>query len=311
MDNQIESFLLYIARKNTGSSKTDYNYRIDLMRFKEFCQDQGIESFDQVERKHILQYLSLLKSGRFGSQALSNASLSRALSSLRSFYKYLNNYCDIEAYPLAKIKNPSSGKRLPEFLSVDQMDELLESIDTNEGFGLRNKAILEMMYACGLRVAEVTDLRLSKIDFENQIVIVHGKGDKERMIPFHSAAKEIVLEYIDCQRDELLKGKKSDILFVNNRGKALTTRSIQLILDEIAMKTNLHMKVHPHMIRHSFATHLLDNGADLRIVQELLGHENLSTTQIYTHVTLDRLKDTVRKTHPRSLNKAEIKGENE
>ncbi len=303
MDEQIEAFLLYIARKNTGSDKTDYNYRIDLMRFKEFCVRQGIDSFEKVERKHILQYLSMLKSGKFGNQTLSNTSLARSLSALRSFYKYLNVYYELDVYPLAKIKNPSSGKRLPEFLSVDQMEELFESIDTNEGYGLRNKAILEMMYACGLRVAEVVELKLSKIDFENQIVIVHGKGDKERMVPFYSTAKETVMEYIDCQRNSLLKGKKSDILFVNNRGNALTTRSVQLMLDEIAKKTSLHMKVHPHMIRHSFATHLLDNGADLRIVQELLGHENLSTTQIYTHVTLDRLKDTVVKNHPRSLNK--------
>lgn len=303
MDDQIESFLLYIARKNTGSDKTDYNYRIDLLRFKEFCNQQGIDSFEQVDRKHILQFLSMLKSGQFGNQSLSNSSLSRSLSALRSFYKYLNNYYELDIYPLAKIKNPSSGKKLPEFLSVDQMEELLESIDVNEGFGLRNKAILEMMYACGLRVAEVVDLRLSKIDFENQVVIVHGKGDKERMVPFYSTAKDIVLEYLDCQRDLLLKGKKSDFLFVNNRGSALTPRSIQIMLDDVAKKTNLHMKVHPHMIRHSFATHLLDNGADLRIVQELLGHENLSTTQIYTHVTLDRLKDTVVKNHPRSLNK--------
>lgn len=303
MDEQIESFLLYISRKNTGSEKTDYNYRIDLTRFKNFCIEHQINSFEKVERKHVLQYLSMLKSGYLGNQPLSNTSLSRALSALRSFYKYLNNYYEIESYPLAKIKNPSAGKRLPEFLSVDQMEELLESIDTDEGFGLRNRAILEMMYACGLRVAEVVDLRLSKIDFDNQIAIVHGKGDKERMVPFYTAAKEAVMKYINYQRDILLKGKKSDILFVNNRGQALSTRSIQLMLDEIVKKTNLHMKVHPHMIRHSFATHLLDNGADLRIVQELLGHENLSTTQIYTHVTLDRLKDTISQSHPRSLNK--------
>lgn len=301
MEEQIEAFLVYIARKNTGSAKTDYNYKLELDRFLRYCMMQNISSFQDVERKDIMRYLSELKSGDLTQTPLSNSSLSRTLSVLRSFYKYLNIYEGIDHYPLTRIKNPSAGKKLPEFLSVDQMEELLESIDINAGYGLRNRAMIEMMYACGLRVSELIELRVSRIDFENQVVIVHGKGDKERRVPFYSEAKAIVLQYMLKQRPSLLKGKQSDILFVSNRGAALSARSVQLILDEIQKRSNLSIKLHPHMIRHSFATHLLDNGADLRIVQELLGHENLSTTQIYTHVTLDRLKETIVKNHPRSI----------
>ena len=189
-------------------------------------------------------------------------------------------------------------KKIPEFLFYDEMIELLESIPLDTDENIRNRAMFEMMYACGLRVSEVVSLKIDDIDLNDQIVRVVGKGSKERIIPFYDEAKEYLILYLNKVRKKMCTDKERNC-FLNLKGQPLTTRGVQYILDKVVLKSGLLLKVHPHMFRHSFATHLLDNGADLRIVQELLGHSNLSTTQIYTHVSKEHLKNTYKKAFPR------------
>ena len=177
--------------------------------------------------------------------------------------------------------------------------QLLDVFDLENPIELRNRCILETMYACGLRVSEATSLKMSNVNLDENYLTVIGKGDKERMIPFYKRCSNLLKKYKNESRPIFVK-EENDILFLSNRGKGISNRSVQLMLQDAANKAGIKNNVHPHMLRHSFATHLLDNGADLRMVQELLGHENLSTTQIYTHITVDRLKKAVKKAHPRS-----------
>ncbi|MEI7668000.1 MAG: tyrosine-type recombinase/integrase, partial [Erysipelotrichaceae bacterium] len=197
------------------------------------------------------------------------------------------------------LKTPKKDKSLPDFFLFDELNNLFESFDLNQAEGLRNRAMFELMYASGLRVSETINLTLNQIDFEQRILRFIGKGSKDRMVPFYSDAGDLVRQYITNARPELMKGLNHYYVFVNHNGGKLSARGLEFILSSACIKAGLQKSVHPHMLRHSFATHLLDNGADLRLVQELLGHKNLSTTQIYTHVTLDRLKETYLKAHPR------------
>ncbi|MDO5121603.1 MAG: tyrosine-type recombinase/integrase, partial [Erysipelotrichaceae bacterium] len=240
-----------------------------------------------------------LRSGDITGNRLSNASFSRHLSSLRSFYKYLYQYHGIISNPLQGLRGTSSRRKLPEFLTFDQMETMLNSFDLSKPSEVRDRCILETMYACGLRVSECAGLKLSRVHLGEHYLSVIGKESKERMVPFYPRAGQLLAVYIKEVRPLYMKDDH-DFLFVNQKGKPVSVRMIQMLCESTGEKADLPVHVHPHMIRHSFATHLLDNGADLRIVQELLGHETLSTTQIYTHVTEDRLRRVVDKAHPHS-----------
>ena len=293
MNNWIEKFIEYNSQINTNSDHTKDAYKRDLYKFKDYLEQEGI-LFDDVDREIILTYISYLRLECH----LKNASVARRISSVRSFYRYLGEFYGLSNNPFALVKLGKKEKKIPEFLFYSEMIELLESIELDGDENIRNRAMFELMYACGLRVSEVVSLKIDDIDFTDQILRVVGKGNKERIIPFYDGAKEYLVLYLNSVRKKMCTDKERTC-FLNLKGQPLTTRGVQYILDKVVLKSGLLLKVHPHMFRHSFATHLLDNGADLRIVQELLGHSNLSTTQVYTHVSKEHLKNTYMKAFPR------------
>ena len=297
----LDRFLNYINLSRTGSKDTEDAYRRDIERFIAYLEERGIDNFDDVTKEIFSEYVTRLRSGDIGGTPLSNSSYARNLSSLKSFYKYLNRSEDIKNNPVRLFKGVASRRKLPEFLTFEQMDTMLNSFDLSKPAELRDRAMMEVMYACGLRVSECAGLEINKINLKDSFLSVIGKESKERMIPFYPRYRKVLELYINEARPILLKGKNDPgILFLNQQGKPISSRSIQNVCEKRGEVANLNIHVHPHMIRHSFATHLLDNGADLRVVQELLGHENLTTTQIYTHVTQDRLQRVVDEAHPHS-----------
>ena len=299
MEELIEDFILFIHRRGSGSEATADSYRRDLLRFTEYLKEREIDSFGQVDKNIMLDYITLLRSGKITRSKISDTSFGRMLSTYRSFYHYLNRYRQIKVNPTKGLKAPKVGRSIPEFLTFDQMMTLLDSFDLNDPVQLRDRVIIETIYACGLRVSELCSLTLQDLDLEERIVTVIGKGDKQRIVPFYNRLKNLLIRYLGEYRDVHVKPEQQ-ALFISQRGTKLTCRAVQMILNKAQVNSGLSQGLHPHMLRHSFATHLLDNGVDLRTVQELLGHSSLSTTQIYTHVTADRLKKTVDEAHPHS-----------
>ena len=296
-DEVLERFLNHVEISRTGSKDTQDAYRRDVSRFLGYLEDEKITSLEKVDKTVISDYVLKLRSGEFGTKELSNASYARNLSSLRSFYRYLNRYEGIENNPVRQFRGSAPRRKLPDFLTFDQMETLLNSFDLNEPVDIRDRCVIEVMYACGLRVSECASLQVSRIRLSEGYLSVIGKESKERMVPFYGRCGKLIELYLKEARP-LFKQEPTDILFLSQKGTPLSTRAIQNICSKRAEAAGLSVHVHPHMIRHSFATHLLDNGADLRVVQELLGHENLSTTQIYTHVTGERLRKAVEQAHP-------------
>lgn len=295
-----QRFLDYINQLNTGSKHTLEAYERDIDDFIAFLNEEGITSFEHTDRIVVMNYIASLRQRDGVSGAMKNTSIARKLSSLRSFYRYLNEFIGIQENPFLYVKGPKISRRIPEFLFYDEMELFLSSFDLQKDVDLRNRALFELMYACGLRVSEIVALRLEDIDFIDQVVHITGKGDKQRIVPFYDMAKEILLHYIEEVREKWIQKEKHSIVFINQRGKGLTTRGVQYLMQKQADALNMSIHIHPHMFRHSFATHLLDNGADLRLVQELLGHSSLSTTQIYVHVSQERLKNVYIQAHPRA-----------
>ncbi len=296
-DEYLEGFLRHTALSGTGSADTQDAYRRDVGRYLTWLEECGIGSFEEVTKADIAAYITGLRSGEFGGKQLSNSSYSRNLSSLRSFYKYLYQFHGVSNNPLRGIRGAARKRKLPEYLTFDQMETILNSFDLRDPVQIRDRCIIETMYACGLRVSECAGLRISMIDLPNGFLRVIGKENKERMIPFYRREGQLLKLYLEKARPGFIR-EDHDILFVNRSGRPISVRAIQNICESSAEQAGLSVHVHPHMIRHSFATHLLDNGADLRIVQELLGHESLSTTQIYTHLTEERLRKVVDSAHP-------------
>lgn len=295
MNELVERFLTYTDQINSGSLHTKEAYQRDIHEFMDYLASEGVSSFGDVDRILVMNYV-----GKLREQRMKNSSVARKLSSLRSLYRYLNEYVGIQENPFLFVKSPKSSRRIPEFLFYDEMEMFLSSFDIEDEVGLRNRAMFEIMYACGLRVSEVVNLHLSDIDFHDQILRITGKGDKQRITPFYEEAKTFLYRYIQEVRTLWLAQERHTFVFVNQRGKQLTSRGVQYLMQRHAEQLDLHVHVHPHMFRHSFATHLLDNGADLRIVQELLGHASLSTTQIYVHVSQERIKEVYIHAHPRA-----------
>lgn len=298
MDEALDAFLSYIRQSESGSLHTQDAYYRDIHRFIEFLKSESISDFKDVDRHVIHNYIMKLRNAQLSEKPISSRTLARNLSSLRSFYQYLNQVYHFEYNPFMSIKTPKVPKVLPEFLFVDEVDNLLESIDLSKTNGCRNRCMIELLYGCGLRVSELVSLKVEDVDFEQMVLRIVGKGNKMRMVPFYEDLRDLLENY--C----LSRASNDEHFFLNRNGKGMTSRAVQYILNDCAKEAGLSISVHPHMLRHSFATHLLDNGADLRVVQELLGHQNLSTTQIYTHVTVDRLKKVYKTAHPRIKDKA-------
>ncbi|MEG0315190.1 MAG: tyrosine recombinase XerC [Erysipelotrichaceae bacterium] len=296
MNDQIDHFLKYISNINTNSSATYEAYNLDINNFMKYLNEEGIENFSDVDRNAVYNYIAYIKDSN---PYLKNSSIARRMSALRSFFRYLNEYSDVISNPFVYIKTIKCDHNIPDFLFYEEMLKFLNSINVNDKFGLRNRAIFELMYASGLRVSELCNLKVNNINIKEQLLRVVGKGTKERIVPFNSTAKKYLKKYLSNER--LITSYNSDeYVFVNASNKKFTSRGIQYILDVLAKNSGLSMHLHPHMFRHSFATHLLDNGADIRFVQELLGHASLSTTQIYTHVSNQRLMNVYNSAHPRA-----------
>ena len=303
MDDLFERYLGYLSNTKSGSKHTLDAYSRDLRRFLDFMEQRDIHDANQISKLDVLEYTEALKSGKLGDKPVSESSYARNLSVLKSFYRYLNLHEGIENNPVIFFKAKNKGRKIPEFLTLDEIAAILNVFDCSNPAELRNRCIIEVMYACGLRLSEISSLKCSRISFEEEVLFVCGKGNKERMVPFYPGCAQVMKRYLRDARVLWDKGK-SDAFFLNQKGTALSGRSIEDILKQACLRAGLSESIHPHMIRHSFATHMLDNGADLRLVQELLGHENLSTTQIYTHVSVDRLKSVVSQNHPYAKKKA-------
>ena len=294
-----EEFVEFIVARRSGSPATADSYGRDLERFAAYLAEKKITDFGQVDKAVMFDYVTLLRSGKITRGKISDSSFSRMLSTLRSFYHYLIRYKGVKVNPTRGLRAPKLNRTIPEFLTFDQMMTLFDSFDLNDPAALRNRAILETMYACGLRVSEVCSLTLAELDLNERILTVTGKGDTQRIVPFYKRLRTLLTRYLRDSRALYLK-EEHGFVFVSQRGAPITPRAVQLILAQAGQDAGLNQPLHPHILRHSFATHLLDNGVDLRTVQELLGHSSLSTTQIYTHVTVDRLKQSVDAAHPHS-----------
>lgn len=301
----IEQFIEYLRHQKRYSLHTIRNYQIDLRQFSEFvalreARSEGENSdpgIGMIDSQVIRTYLGSLY-GRFR-----RSTIARKLSAVRSFFLFLERKGLTKRNPAADIATPKLEKYMPTYLLVDEVFRLLERPEKEKPLGLRDLAILEVLYSCGFRVSELEALTISSIDFDERLVRVIGKGDKERIVPIGRQALQAVRNYLEATqylRRRNVYISQDEPLFINFRGGALSGRSIGRIIKKYAIESGLTADVSPHSMRHTFATHLLDGGADLRAVQELLGHESLSTTQKYTHVSLDRLMEVYDKAHPRS-----------
>lgn len=292
-------YLEYLQYQRHYSIKTIESYNRQINHFICFLNQEAIEDYNDVSYLMLRGYLTKLYE-----ENLAKTSINHKLSALRSFFNYLLKEELIADNPFLLIESQKTIQRNPDFLFLEEMIDLLESIETKDDLGIRNKAMLELMYASGLRCSEVVNLQISNIDLDQMILLIHGKGNKDRYVPFHEYARDWLIRYIEDARTNLMiKNEGHSFVFVNKFGNPLTNRGVEDIVDRVTRQYDSTKKIHPHTIRHSFATHLLNAGADIRTVQELLGHENLATTQIYTHITKDHLKEVYLNAHPRSKEK--------
>ena len=297
MEKHAGHFLSFLSAEKNASPHTVKNYGIDLREFSGFLKKSNPEEVTYLD---IRAFLAFLKS-----RGYSKSSVARKLACLRSFFKYLARENILTANPAAGIQTPKREKRLPLFLAAEEITSLLEAPSRDTGDEKRDKAILEMLYSSGLRVSELVGLNQEDLDFFSGLVRVRGKGKKERIVPVGQLASKAIQNYLEHRQRRQKTGDRSggsakQPLYVNRSGGRLTDRSIRRMILKYTHRIALNKEVSPHTFRHSFATHMLDRGADLRSVQELLGHENLSTTQIYTHVTTKRLKEAYEAAHPRA-----------
>jgi len=290
MEKDINNFYDYLIGKNY-SFNTINSYKKDLEQFISFCKNKKIKD---VDYEFIRTYLKFLYDKNYSSK-----SISRHISTLKSFFKYLMLTEVIKTNPMVLISSPKVDKTLPNYLNYNDLETLLSIPDKNDVLGLRNALILELLYSCGIRVSELVNIKLSDIDFNNNRILIHGKGNKERYVIYGDICSNLLNDYINNSRSKLIK-EPNDYLLLNKFGNKITDRAIRMIIEDVIKKSCLKLKVSPHTFRHTFATHLLNEGADLKIVQELLGHENISTTGIYTHVSNERLRRVYLDAHPRA-----------
>ncbi|MEQ6375315.1 tyrosine recombinase XerC [Bacillaceae bacterium S4-13-58] len=291
------AFVEYLQLEKNASEYTIEFYQKDLDSFFSFLHREGILDLEEVTFSMIRVYLTDLQE-----QKLSRRSVSRKISSLRSFYRFLEREGHVSGNPFLAVSLPKLDHKIPDFLYEEEMKPLFSISDLSTPLGQRNQALLELLYGTGIRISECTSLTVEEIDFSIGTILVHGKGRKERYVPFGRFAQEAIETFLEDGRKKLLNVSKEDtsVVFLNGKGKPLTPRGVRFILNQMVEQAALSIKVYPHKLRHTFATHLLNEGADLRSVQELLGHENLSTTQIYTHVTKEHLRKIYLKNHPRA-----------
>ena len=300
MDNKqiIDEFKKYLKYERSYSYYTVLNYINDVEEFIDYLDTNELYGITDISINIPRYYLLYLNNKGYAGR-----SIARKMSSLRSLYRFLVRQELVKDNCFSTISSPRIEKKLPGYLYSEEIEELFTSIDMSSSLGKRNYALLELLYGTGIRVSELCSISISDIDFFNNTLIVLGKGNKERYLPIYMNIKNALLDYIEFARPELLLNSKivdEKALFLNSKGTALTPRGVRVVLNSICLNAASNQKVSPHMLRHSFATHLLNNGADLRTVQELLGHASLAATQIYTHVTKDKLRQEYQKYHHRT-----------
>ena len=296
-ENLINDFIDCLRFERRLSKNTIVSYQRDLEKYRFFLNRSKIKEILNVSNDQILYFLEFLY------KTQNSTSVSRILATLRTFYKYLVRDGKIQKNPFSSIKNPKMPKKILEVLNEQEVKKFLESIPSSTYLELRDRAMFELLYACGMRVSEIVDLKLADIDFDEGLIRFIGKGNKERITPVGNSAKDCLGKYIRAARYNLERERKSENVFLNRNGQKLTRQGFWKILKKYAGKVNTGKNLYPHLFRHSYATHMLERGADLRIVQELLGHSSISTTQIYTNINKKHVKETYFKYHPRDKEK--------
>lgn len=291
LEQNLHKFLNYISVEKGLSRNTVESYERDIKKFNSYSKDKDLSD---ITKKEILQFLSYLNK-----DGLSPATISRNIVALRSFYKFLVSEKELVFDPTENLESPKKWNRLPKTLSYDEIDRLINHNKGNNPSGIRDDAMIELLYACGLRVSELVSLKMNNINLDTGFLITIGKGKKERIVPVGEIALNKIRRYLFSGRTDLLKAKRSDFLFVTWSGTPMTRQGFWKLIKKYAKEAGIKKAFSPHTLRHSFATHLLDHGADLRAVQMMLGHSDISTTQIYTHVSRERLKKVHNEYHPR------------
>ena len=289
-NKDLDDYLKYLKYNRNYSDNTIISYEKDIKEYLLYLQRECLDMYD-VKYSDIRLLLDY-----YDKEKLKNYSIRRKISSLKGFYKYLTREGKIDDNPFSYVTLPKCEKKLPQYLNYNEVIEMFETVDTSNLLGLRNRLIIELLYATGVRVSELVNIKINDIDINNRSIKVIGKGNKERIVFFNEITKKILNKYLSESSDL----RREDYLIINNNGKGITSRSIENIINKVINDTSIIKHIHPHILRHTFATHLLNNGCDLLTVQELLGHESISTTGIYTHVTKEHIKDVYYHTHPRS-----------
>ncbi len=289
----LQNFQEYLSVEKGLSENSIFSYRYDLNKFKSYLEKQQID-FLEVQTKDIMKFLMEEKNRK-----ISSKTLAREVVAIRQFYKYLRDEKQVDYNPTDKIGTPEVMRAIPDHLTIQEVDELFLAIDEENIYELRDKCIFELLYSAGLRISEACNLRMTDIDMDSGMITVEGKGGRERLVPFGEKSLKILRSYLEKSRPEILKARNCEYLFVSKKGSYINRKSVWRLLNIYIKRTGINKKVTPHTLRHSFATHLLENHANLREVQELLGHIDISTTQIYTHMANKTLKEVHKKHHPR------------
>ena len=295
MEQLLDQFLNYLAVEKGLSLNTLDSYSRDLIKYLDFLATKGIKDISETSDLTIISFISVVKK-----EGLSNRSSARNLTAIKMFYKFLTEDHYLKSNPTVNIETPRRESKLPHVLSIEEVDLLLQNPDKSTPLGLRDATFLEVLYATGLRVSEIISLSLNDINLEAGYLIAYGKGSKERVIPIGEVAQNLIKEYLTKARSALLKNKQSYYLFTTRSAKPMTRQGFWKLIKKYALAAGIKKNISPHTLRHSFASHLLERGADLRSVQTMLGHVDISSTQIYTHVTTERLKKIHSQYHPRS-----------
>ena len=289
----LDDFIKYIELEKNDSDYTSLNYELDIKEYLEYCEENNI-NYEKISYKQARNYINHL----YEDKKLKASSISRKISALRTYYRFLERH-HIENYAFSLLKLPKKGKRLPKYLEYNELEELFDIPDINTPLGQRNRLILELLYASGIRVSELVNIKISDINKSDKSFKILGKGNKERIAFYNNVTSKYLDIYLKDGRSKL-DINSSPYLLLNYKGDKITTRGVELVINKVIEHTAINKHVTPHMLRHSFATHLLNHGADLRSIQTMLGHENIETTQIYTHVSDNYIKENYDEAHPRS-----------
>jgi len=290
----ISAFSYYISLEKGLSENTVESYLHDIVTYTQYLEKSGIEEFSQIDENNLWNFLGALEKA-----GLSASSRSRYISSIKAIHKYMFAYGKVPNDISEKIELPKTSRQLPDVLTVEQIDKVFSQPDLSTATGIRDRAILETIYSCGLRVSELINIKYRDLHKDSEVIRIFGKGSKERLVPIGSSAMLYIDKYIAESRSKFIK-QSTEFLFLNARGNKLSRMGIWKIINKYVLLAGLEINIHPHSFRHSFATHLLEGGADLRAVQEMLGHADISTTQIYTHIDRDFLKEVHKNFHPRA-----------